>query len=796
MLLILAVAITAVPQTNPSKIAGVVEDALGRPVAGASVTLQSASGAVLAKTETGATGRYELAQVAGAVTLQAARAGLAPASERLSLHPAPLVLGLAPTRISVTVLATGLSLPAAQVGNATATISSQALRRLNPMQAVAALRLQPGMGVVQSGETGAVTSVFLRGAPSDFTKVLLNGVPIQRIDLGGYDFSTLLPAGLAQVQILRGPDSVIYGSDAAAGVIAISTRRGDQVRGPEFDSTTQAGAYSTVMQSNQLLGFHGGFDYALRYGYLDTHNQIPGDKFRDNTYGADLGWRVTTPWSARPAELRLQVQRIFENDGEPGGILFYGLGQGTFKRQGETYSSLSVQQQVTPAWHQSLLYADARVDLQSVVPGPEGVPDGFGDYDGLPVTLTGANGYSVHGQAILDFASSFPERSPSDTHRRDLDWRSKLDLGRGWSLIEGYRYYNERGLSSNEALSRHDHGAYVVLNGAVARRLFLNGGIAVDRNTPFGVTVDPQASVAFYPHLGQGFWGATRLRASAGEGLKDPSLEEEEFSLYDELQGVPGGSALIQNYNLHPMRPQRSRDFDAGVDQDLASGRARLSATLFDQRYYDLVEDVPQSALPALGLPASVVAAAIYGGEYNSLDERARGVELEGQVQLSPAWRLRGNYTATSARVLRSYSFDALAPAINPSFPGIPIGAFAPLVGERPFRVPPQSGSIEAVYARGRYTGVASAYFMSRRDDSTFLTDAGFGNTMLLPNHNLEPAYGVLDLSGSWRLSPRWQLLAAIDNALDHAYQEVIGYPAPRIGARLGVKFTWAGGRK
>lgn len=789
-LLLLAASVAAFSQ-NPKTITGAVQDALGRPVAGATVTLQNARGAVLGTTQTGRDGRYQLAETPGASLLRASRSGLAPASEPVSAHPAPLVLGLAPVQISVNVTATGLSLPEAQVGNATATISAQALQRLNPKQAVAALRLQPGMGVVQSGQTGEVTSVFVRGAPADFTKVLLNGVPIQRIDLGGFDFSTLLPAGLGEMQILRGPDSVIYGSDAAAGVIAISTRRGDQVEAPELEVATQAGAYATVMQSDQLLGFHGGFDYALRFGYLNTHNQIPDAQFRDNTYGADLGWKLTMPWSAQPAELRLQVQRIFENNGEPGGILDYGIPQGTFKNQGETYSSLHFQQQITPVWHQSLRYTDARVNLMSEVPGPEGIPDGFGDFDGLPVTLTGANGYSVHGQAILDFGGTFPEISPSDTRRRDFNWDTDLSLGDRWSLIEGYRYYDERGLSSNVALSRHDHGAYAVLNGAIGSRLFMNGGISTDRNTPFGVNVDPQASAAFYPRLGAGFWGATRLRASAGKGLKDPSLEEEEFSLYQELLPQPGGAALIQQFGLRPLAPQRSRDFDVGLDQDLASGRARLSATWFDQRYYDLVEDVPQNALPTLGVPAAVVQAAIFGGEFNSLDERARGLELQGELQLAPGWRLRGNYTAAAARVLRSYSFDELAPAINPSFPNIPIGAFAPLVGMRPFRVPPQTGSVEAIYSGHRFTGVASAYFMSRRDDSTFLTDANFGNTMLLPNRNLDPAYGVVDLSGAWRVSPRWQLLAALDNAFNHSYQEVIGFPAPKIGVRVGIRFRW-----
>ncbi|HET9785335.1 MAG TPA: TonB-dependent receptor [Terriglobales bacterium] len=789
--LLLLAALTPAFTQNMIAVHGRVLNALGRPLAAATVTATASGGEVLATTQTDADGEYELRAPAAAVLLTARHAGLAAASEPLRAAPAPLVLGLAPVETSINVTATGLSLPAAQVGNSVTTISSDQITRGHPLQAATVLRQQPGLGVVQSGQTGGVVSVFLRGAPANFTKVLLDGVPIQRLDLGGYDFANLAPVGLEEMQVLRGPDSVIYGSDAAAGVIAVRTRRGSDVAVPEFDSTTVAGAYATLQQSDQLLGAVGGFDYALRYGYLGSHNQVPGSKFRNNSYGANLGWRLPTGFGAAPAELRLTVQRNYADTGQPNALLFYGLSEGAFKHQAETYGGLSYSQQITPQWRQQVRYSEARANLFSAIPAPAGVPDGLGDYLGLPVTITGANGYSVQGQAILSFGGAFPQLSPSDTRRRDLAVESTLQLAPGWSLVEGYRYFDERGVSSNLALRRHNHGAYVVLNGGLYNRLFLNGGVSLDHNTPFGTTANPQASLAWYPRLGGGAWGATRLRASGGTGLKDPELEVEQFSLYQELLTDPSGPGLIAQFHLRPLQPERSRNFDAGVDQFFAAGRGRLSATWFEQRYYDLIEDIPASAFPALGIPAAVAQVALYGGEYNSLDQSARGLELSTTFQPDAHWQLRGDYTATAACVLRSYSFDAQAPAINPNFPGIPIGAFAPLAGARPFRVAPQTGSLEVVLTQGRFSGDATAYFAARRDDSTFLTDSGFGNTLLLPNHNLDAAYGILDLAGSWRLSPRWQLLAAVDNALNHSYQEVIGYPGPKITARVGIKMTW-----
>lgn len=785
LLLFFALALAGVAQTYPA-VSGSVRDVLGRAVAGATVAALDAHGTVLAQAQTDDLGDYTLTPPEGSVQFRASHQGLADAFLPLTPHPSPLVLGLAAVQETVNVTAVGVPVPAAQLGNTVSSIPGAELEALNPLQADAALRLQPGLAVIASGQTGAETSIFMRGAPSEFTKVLLDGVPIQRLDVGGYDFSNLSPVGLDEIQILRGPDSVIYGSDAAAGVISLRTSSGADVAAPEFDNTTEFGAYGTAIQNNQLLGNWSRFDYAFRYGYLDTHNQLPNSGFRNNTYGADLGWRAHTG-----ASLRVQVQRNYSGTGEPGEPAFTGFIDGSFKHQGETYDAATWRQQLTPQWSQRLQFTQAQSNLFSEDPAPVGIPDGFGDSDGLPVTIVGANGFGASGQAITSFGGSFPQVSVADTLRRDISWESDFTLSPAWSLIEGYRYYDETG--GGGTISRHDNGVYAALTGGLWNRLFGNGGVSFDRNTPFGTTANPQASLAWFPRLARGrFWDETRLRAGAGTALKDPQIVDQQFSLYQELFEVPAGRALISQFGLAPLRPERSHDFDAGVDQYFGGGAGMLSLTIFEQHYYDLIEDIPTTAFPALGIPAAVATVADFGGEFNSLDQRARGVELDGRLRLGASgWRLDGSYTATAATVLRSFSFDAQAPTINPDFPDIPIGAFAPLVGARPFRVPPQTASGELGYGHGPFAGLASIYYVSRRDDSTFLTDSNFGNTLMLPNRNLDPAFTIANLSGTWSISPRWSVLAAVDNVFNSSYQEVIGFPGPKITARLGVRWTW-----
>ena len=199
---------------------GEVDDALGRPLAKATVTLVDAAGATVASTTSDAQGRYSLPEAPHAVAIRATFPQLATATVPVADHPARLILGLSTVQATVNVTALGVATPTAQVGNTSATITAEDLAITDPPQAATALRDAAGLSVVQSGEPGSVISIFLRGAPGDFTKVLLDGVPIQRLDIGGYDFSNLSPSGLEDIQILRGPDSVVYGSDAAAGVIS------------------------------------------------------------------------------------------------------------------------------------------------------------------------------------------------------------------------------------------------------------------------------------------------------------------------------------------------------------------------------------------------------------------------------------------------------------------------------------------------------------------------------------------------------------------------------------------------
>ncbi len=156
----------------------------------------------------------------------------------------------------------------------------------------------------------------------------------------------------------------------------------------------------------------------------------------------------------------------------------------------------------------------------------------------------------------------------------------------------------------------------------------------------------------------------------------------------------------------------------------------------------------------------------------------------------------RGGYTYTDAVVQQSFSSDQGAgESFNPAFnfPDIPIGAFSPLVGARPFRVAPNTGYFGLNYSRSKFYGSLTGTLVSRRDDSDFLFDANYGPTMLLPNRNLDGAYQRIDLSGGYQVMPRLAVYTNIQNLFSEHYVEAFGFPALPFTFRSGIKFSFGG---
>jgi iron complex outermembrane receptor protein/vitamin B12 transporter len=234
---------------------------------------------------------------------------------------------------------------------------------------------------------------------------------------------------------------------------------------------------------------------------------------------------------------------------------------------------------------------------------------------------------------------------------------------------------------------------------------------------------------------------------------------------------------------------------DVGIEQGMWRERLRARVAFFDNEFFDLAEFVSGGLLPQFGIPADVASAAGFGAYVNSQSYTAKGIEASIDAVVGGI-RVAGSYTYLDAQVTSSLASSAIAPQFNPLFPGIEIGGYGPLVGQRPFRRPPNSGSLLVAYTQGPAQVAVSGYFAGKADDSTFLqgSDVDFGNTLLLPNRDLNAGYQKIDFSGSYRIHPRLSWYATIENLLDDYYEPSFGSPALPVNIRTGLTVR-VGGR-
>jgi iron complex outermembrane receptor protein/vitamin B12 transporter len=712
----------------------------------------------------------------------------------VSLH-----IGSLPQQVVVS--ATGQETPESQVGASVSLVDYSSMQALQALTVSDNLRDLPGLQVVQTGQHGGTTSLFVRGGDSNFNKVLIDGIPVN--DIGGdFEFANLAGTGVEEVEILRGPNSVLYGSDALSSVVNVTTRHGVSTI-PQFALSSEGGNFGTYRDDASLAGAFRQFDYFSEFSRFDTQNSLPNSVFHDGTYAGNFGW---SPDST--TQVRFTIRHTAVALGDPNALAFFGIPDNSYQDNHDTYWGVTLQNQTTSRWHNLFRFASSQLNYYFNNPSPIGMPfDPFAgtpfdtgpNYLGNVVTIHGANGYSVTGQAILDFGGNYPQPFLSSTTRRSFYSQSDYQVLSGLKLTAGFRYENENGFTNSSGTvassDRNNYSTFLQATGNLSHRLFATAGVGFENNAVFGFAATPRVSLAYYlrrPSV-DGFFGDTKLKFNFGKGIEEPSIFDQGSSLFDLLSGVPGGPAIIAKDHISPVGPERSRSIDFGVDQTLWNRRARLGVTLFHEEFYDILEFVDATALPLLGVPPDAVEASGFGATINSDSFRALGAEIQLETNIGHGLRLQGAYTYLDAKVTQSFTGSALAPSINPAFPDIPIGAFAPLVGGRPFDRAPQTGSIRLDYEHQKFGLTSMASFVGRRDGSTFLADGFFGNSMLLPNRNLQAAYQLLDLSGRYAINRHVSAYFGITNLLSQHYQEEIGYPALPLAFRGGLKFTFGG---
>ncbi len=789
---------------------GSVRDPLGALVPHAKLSLlPDAPGhtGVLASTTVDAEGAYRFAlPSAGRYSVRVE----APSFETTTSEPvfvggnsdAALDLTLATATLTeqVTVTATGTPTPEAQTGASVTVLPAEDFRYSAEVQEP--LRLVPGLQLTETGQTGGTTDLFIRGGNANANKVLIDGVPAD--DIGGaVNFGNIASVGIQSIEVLREPNSALYGADALAGVVNLTTTRGTTPL-PLLTYSGDGGNFGTYRQAIEASGAYRQFDYYSGFARLDTRNSLPNNAFHNGTYSGNFGW---TPNTAN--DLRFTVRHLATANGSPNAIALYGIPAAAGVKEQDDFYSAVWNNQTATRWHNQLRYGGLRLNYAYTDYAPTGNADdptnpATTNYLGAPITITGANGYSVAGQALFQYGgTTYPNRFVAPTSRDFAYGQTDFQVTPHLLALGAFRFEHERG--SNTSLpggtpSVVDRGNYdytLQVSGDLRSRLFYTLGSGLENNGLFGFAATPRASLAYYltRPTADRWLGGTKLHGSFGKGIKEPSIFYQTSSLYNTLAALPNGAQLIAASRVTPIGPETSRTYDGGIEEELWHERVRVGATYFHNEFTNGVEYIPDAGLLAVGVPEADITS-LFGAAVNSQAFRAQGLELEAETRLSSHLFARGGYTFLDAVVQRSFSSDNLqGGSFNTSagFSTIPIGAFSPLDGARPFRRAPETGYFALTYNQAKWYGALTGTLVGKRDDSTFLSDSSFGNSLLLPNRDLDGSYQRLQLDGSYRVNRTVTTYVHMQNLLSEHYFEAFGYPALPFTVRAGVTIQLGG---
>jgi vitamin B12 transporter len=391
----------------------------------------------------------------------------------------------------------------------------------------------------------------------------------------------------------------------------------------------------------------------------------------------------------------------------------------------------------------------------------------------------------VTGQAILNFPGIFPNTTERVNNRDHFYFESDYPFTQHIFGMFGFHYEDERGARKSVAYSldqnvgRTNYDYTGQLQGDFKSRVFYSLGGNVEKNHLFGTIGTPR----------------TKIRFQFAKGYQEPSLDEQMQSLYSFLAGTDA----IAQFRISPISAEESRTYEGGVEQSFLSERGLLRVGYFHNEFGRQIESVPATEvpklLPQLSASEQIALESLISNTgalaVNSQAFRAQGIESQADFSLFRTLLLRGGYTYLDSVVQRSFTADALAPSFNPAF-SLPIGASGPLRGARPFQRPPHTGFAGVTYSGEQYWVGFTASFATRSDDSTFLAGRDFagGNSLLLPNRNLDYGYSKLDLGGSYQLLTWAGIYAQLDNLTSNKRIGQIGYPSLPFTFRLGLRLT------
>jgi vitamin B12 transporter len=627
------------------------------------------------------------------------------------------------------VTATRTETPVKELGVSTTVVTEKEIKERQAADVLDVLRDVPGFNIVRTGGRGTTTSLFIRGGEDNFTKVLIDGVSVN-LGGGAFDFGSLLTENFERIEIVRGPQSALYGSDAISGVINFITKPGEgkpSVRVSTSNGTYLKGDHNYI--GEQTVGFTGSNEWigaSLAYARVDDNGYLDvNDDYYNNTFSGKV--------DLNPMDnLNLTFTGRYENakdkfPTENAGDKYSPLDPNQDLKTDDWVSGIQGQYQMS-AWleHVMLLgYHYNKLDYND----PEDLPaDTFGAF----FSDTKEKRYSIDYHFNVRYPSTETIRSTFTAGFEYLDESYDQQTQSIFLGVESKDDLNEdrdnRGWYAQEQLTFFDH-------------LHLTGGARYEDNSEFGNEFVPRGSVAY--ELTE---TGTVFRAAAGKGFKTPTFTE------NFARGFATGNPDLD--------PEKSYSWEVGIDQELWGNKFFVAATYFHQKFDDLITYIDRpDPLPDFE---------------NIQAAESKGVELTAFCKPGYGFSFGGSYTYLDTEVTDD---------------GGQGGASSPFEeGKQLLRRPHNTASGFINWMWEGFQIRLDGLYVGKRDDLDFRTFPA--NRVTLDDYFVVDLASSYTFNLNHRYFKDFKIFGKIQNLFDENYEESFGFSPPEPSFRVGLAFT------
>jgi vitamin B12 transporter len=611
----------------------------------------------------------------------------------------------------VVVTATRVETPMEEIASSVTVISSEEIERKKKTHVMEILRGIPGLDVVRTGGAGKNTSVFIRGANSEHTLVMIDGVEVNDPISPGrsYDFAHLTVDNIERIEVIRGPQSTLYGSDAIGGVVNIITKKGEGK--PKFFLSAEGGSFTTFREATGISGGNKWVNYSFALSRFDTEGistaskkdgNYERDGYENTSLSAKLGFKpmdnLGIDFILRYMDAKTELDNFAGVGGDDPNYV-QKSNQFLFKTQ----VGLSLFDQV---WSQKLGLAlnDHNRDIKNKKDSQHPFDYEKGRYDGQLLKFDWQHHLQLHKTNALTFGLEYEREEGKSKYYWESLW------GPGQSIFPK-KTANIKGYYIQDEIKLWD-------------RLFATLGIRIDDHSRFGSETTYRVAPAYLIKETD-----TKIKGTFGTGFKAPTL----YQLFAPatLWGPIGNKDL---------KPEKSKGWDFGVEQNFFKNRVTLGATYFRNDFKDLIQfDWAK-------------------GYINISKAKTEGVELFASAKPIDDLTLRINYTYTDTEDKTT--------------------------GEALIRRPKNKIGFDLDYHFLNNGNVnLGVIYVGKRDDLDF---------SISPSRRVKlNQYTLVNLAVSYDITKNFQLFGRVENLLDKEYEEAKSFGIPGLSFFGGMKLSF-----